>query len=58
MRRLWRNQLGLEEFADIKAALARAQATFAACAQDGRVTETFEILTLSGWARALKAPKF
>jgi len=41
-----------------KAALARAQATFAACAQDGRVTETFEILTLSGWARALKAPKF
>jgi tetratricopeptide (TPR) repeat protein len=27
MRRLWRNQLGLEEFADIKAALARADAS-------------------------------
>jgi SAM-dependent methyltransferase len=41
-----------------KAALARARAAFAALAQDGRVTETFEILTLSGWAKALKPPKF
>ncbi|MEP7222393.1 MAG: methyltransferase domain-containing protein [Novosphingobium sp.] len=33
-----------------KAALARAQTAFAAGADDeGRVTETFEILTLSGW---------
>lgn len=43
-----------------KAALARAHAAFAdkADAETGRVTETFEILTLSGWARALKPPKF
>jgi hypothetical protein len=41
-----------------KAALARARAAFTALAEDGRVTETFEILTLSGWARALKPPKF
>ena len=41
-----------------KAALARARAAFAALARDGRVTETFEILTLSGWAKALKPPKF
>lgn len=41
-----------------KAALARADMDFAAQAKDGRVTETFEILTLSGWARALKPPKF
>jgi hypothetical protein len=34
-----------------KAALARARDAFAAAADaDGRVTETFEILTLSGWA--------
>jgi hypothetical protein len=31
--------------------MARARATFADLAQDGRVTETFEILTLSGWAK-------
>jgi SAM-dependent methyltransferase len=41
-----------------KAALARAQDAFAAQAVEGRVTETFEILTLSGWAKALKPPKF
>ena len=41
-----------------KAALARARAAFADVAQDGRVTETFEILTLSGWAKALRPPKF
>jgi len=41
-----------------KAAMARAELAFAAQAEDGRVTETFEILTLSGWARALKPPKF
>jgi SAM-dependent methyltransferase len=41
-----------------KAALARAQAAFAARAVEGRVTETFEILTLSGWAKALRPPKF
>jgi SAM-dependent methyltransferase len=34
-----------------KAALARARETFAAAAQDGRTTERFEILTLSGWRR-------
>lgn len=34
-----------------KAALARAEAAFAAEAdEDGRVTEQFELLTLSGWA--------
>ncbi|MET3471981.1 SAM-dependent methyltransferase [Novosphingobium sp. 1529] len=42
-----------------KAALARAQEAFAAAADaEGRVTETFEILTLSGWAKPLRAPKF
>jgi SAM-dependent methyltransferase len=41
-----------------KAALARARAAFADLAQDGRLTETFEILTLSGWAKPLKPPKF
>ncbi|WP_353226879.1 methyltransferase domain-containing protein [Novosphingobium sp.] len=41
-----------------KAALARANAAFAALAQDGRTIETFEILTLSGWAKALRPPKF
>ena len=34
-----------------KAALARAQQAFAQAAQEGRVTETFEILNLSGWRR-------
>ncbi|MCC6829092.1 MAG: methyltransferase domain-containing protein [Novosphingobium sp.] len=34
-----------------KAALARAQAAFAAAGQDGRTVERFEILTLSGWRR-------
>jgi len=34
-----------------KAGLARARAAFADLAHDGRVTETFEILTLSGWAK-------
>jgi SAM-dependent methyltransferase len=42
-----------------KAALARARAAFRDHAdQDGRVTETFEILTLSGWAKELRPPKF
>ncbi|WP_432787403.1 methyltransferase domain-containing protein [Novosphingobium rhizosphaerae] len=42
-----------------KSALARAQQAFAEMADaDGRVTETFEILTLSGWAKPLRAPKF
>jgi SAM-dependent methyltransferase len=41
-----------------KAALARAHTAFADLAQDGRVTETFEILTLSGWAKPLNPPKF
>lgn len=42
-----------------KAALARARAAFAARAEpDGKVTERFEILTLSGWAKALRPPKF
>jgi SAM-dependent methyltransferase len=41
------------------AALARAQEAFAQMADaEGRVTETFEILTLSGWAKPLRAPKF
>lgn len=34
-----------------KTALARARAAFAAMAVEGRVRETFAILTLSGWAR-------
>lgn len=34
-----------------KAALTRAQAAFAAAGEDGRTTERFEILTLSGWKR-------
>ena len=42
-----------------KAGMARAHAAFAAqAASDGRVTETFEILTLSGWAKELRPPKF
>lgn len=42
-----------------KAALARARAAFSEVSDaDGRVTETFEILTLSGWAKPLRAPKF
>ena len=41
-----------------KAALQRARAAFADQASDGRVTETFEILTLSGWAKPLRPPKF
>ncbi|MFN4136334.1 MAG: methyltransferase domain-containing protein [Novosphingobium sp.] len=42
-----------------KAALARAKAAFAARADaDGKVTERFEILTLSGWAKALRPPRF
>ncbi|WP_231468399.1 class I SAM-dependent methyltransferase [Novosphingobium sp. CECT 9465] len=42
-----------------KAALARARAAFAARADaDGKVTERFEILTLSGWAKPLRPPKF
>lgn len=42
-----------------KAALARAHAAFRDHAdKDGRVTETFEILTLSGWAKELRPPKF
>ena len=34
-----------------KAALARARAAFAAAGADGRTTERFEILTLSGWRK-------
>ena len=34
-----------------KSAYARALAAFDAAAQDGRVTERFEILTLSGWKK-------
>lgn len=42
-----------------KAALIRARAAFAARADaDGKVTERFEILTLSGWAKPLRPPKF
>jgi SAM-dependent methyltransferase len=42
-----------------KAGWARAQAAFADAADaDGRVTEQFTILTLSGWAKALRPPKF
>ncbi|MBB3861019.1 SAM-dependent methyltransferase [Novosphingobium hassiacum] len=42
-----------------KAALARAHAAFTARADaDGKVTERFEILTLSGWAKPLRPPKF
>jgi SAM-dependent methyltransferase len=42
-----------------KAGLARADAAFAAMAEaDGRVTERFAILTLSGWNKALRPPKF
>ncbi|WP_421847802.1 class I SAM-dependent methyltransferase [Novosphingobium sp.] len=42
-----------------KAGLARAAAAFAAMADaDGRVTERFAILTLSGWNKALRPPKF
>jgi len=41
-----------------KAALARAEGQFAALAENDRVTETFDILTLSGWSRPLRPPKF
>lgn len=42
-----------------KAALARARAAFAARADaNGKVTERFEILTLSAWAKPLRPPKF
>lgn len=42
-----------------KAELARARIAFAARADaDGKVTERFEILTLSGWAKPLRPPKF
>jgi hypothetical protein len=34
-----------------RAALQRAREAFAAAGQDGRTTERFEILTLSGWRR-------
>ena len=34
-----------------KAALARARTVFAEAGEDGRTTERFEILTLSGWKR-------
>lgn len=39
-------------------ALARAKAAFDARCVEGRFIETFELLTLSGWARTLRAPKF
>jgi SAM-dependent methyltransferase len=42
-----------------KAGWARAEAAFADSADaDGRTTERFAILTLSGWAKAVRAPKF
>lgn len=42
-----------------KAGLARAEAAFAAMADgEGRVTERFAILTMSGWNKALRPPKF
>lgn len=42
-----------------KLGLGRAEAAFAAMAgPDGRVTERFAILTLSGWAKTLRPPKF
>jgi SAM-dependent methyltransferase len=42
-----------------KPALCRAREAFAARAEtDGKVTERFEILTLSGWAKPLRPPKF
>ncbi len=42
-----------------KAGLARAEAAFAALADsDGRVTERFAILTMSGWNKAVRPPKF
>lgn len=42
-----------------KAGLARAEAAFAAIADsEGRVTERFAILTMSGWNKALRPPKF
>ncbi|WP_298189236.1 methyltransferase domain-containing protein [Novosphingobium sp.] len=42
-----------------KAGLARAEAAFAAMADgERRVTERFAILTLSGWNKALRPPKF
>jgi SAM-dependent methyltransferase len=42
-----------------KAGLRRAQRAFAEAADaDGRMTERFEILTLSGWARTIRPPKF
>ncbi|MBA4355417.1 MAG: methyltransferase [Novosphingobium sp.] len=42
-----------------KSALARAKAAFARRADaEGKVAERFEILTLSGWAKPLRPPKF
>lgn len=42
-----------------KMALVRAMAAFDARRDaDGKVTESFEILTLSGWAKTLRPPKF
>jgi hypothetical protein len=42
-----------------KAGLARAEAAFAAMADsDGRVTERFAILTMSGWNKTVRPPKF
>jgi SAM-dependent methyltransferase len=42
-----------------KEGLLRAQQAFADAADaDQRMTERFEILTLSGWARAIRPPKF
>jgi hypothetical protein len=42
-----------------KAALAHARAAFDSRRDaDGKVTERFEILTLSGWAKTLRPPKF
>lgn len=42
-----------------KAGLTRAEAAFARLADsDGRVTERFAILTMSGWNKAVRPPKF
>lgn len=42
-----------------KAGLKSAEAAFAAMAdEDGRVTERFAILTMSGWNKAVRPPKF
>ncbi|OYW46783.1 MAG: methyltransferase [Novosphingobium sp. 12-63-9] len=41
-----------------KAGMARSETAFEARSEGGKVTETFGILTLSGWAKELRPPKF